>query len=213
MKTLLLQTSFTINELLCVEPRNCSFIRGNNCGWRSSGSSSSFVWRPPPSYGSLLKNVTGEAGEVYDQLRNTTVISLFLLFLVLGYITYRRYWRSSAHRDKDFVVLWHPTTLSKGHRCFVFHYAMEKAMKDHAGWGFVVRVKVNERIYSEMVPTNASGEWQLGKLQLPQQEGTPMKIEFLACTECYVALDNFIFTLQPCNMGTSCTTVYIYNFT
>ena len=116
-------------------------------------------------------------------------------------IKYTRYYRSNVHQKKDFVVLWHPTIFSKGHRCLAFHYIMESSMQKHAGWGFSARVFANEKIYSEVVPTNASGKWELGLLQLPRQRNTLMKIEFLACKECSVALDDFVFTYKPCSAG------------
>ena len=124
-----------------------------------------------------------------------------VVIIASGYITYNGYYASSDQHKKNFVILWHPTILSKGHRCFAFHYVMSKAMEEHAGWGFSARVKVNGKIYSEVVATNASGEWQLGKMHLPRLKGVPMQIEFQACRNCYVGLDNFIFSYQPCNSG------------
>ena len=121
------------------------------------------------------------------------------MIIASGYIAYR--YNGYHDQHKNFVILWHPTILSRGHRCFAFHYVMLKAMEKHAGWGFSARVKMNGKIYSEVVPTNASGEWHLGKMDLPRLEGVPMQIEFQACSNCFVGLDNFIFSYQSCKSG------------
>jgi hypothetical protein len=168
----------------CVEepPRNCSFDV-DSCGWQGVSSfSSSFsrLWSRTrwPSHG----RQPHELGWGY---------------ILSHYPTY------DIQNKKSFVILRHPTVGSRGHRCFAFHYVMSKTSEDPAGWGFFARVVVNGKVYSKLVPTNASGEWHLGKMNLPEIEGVPMHIEFHACRRCYVGLDNFIFSYLPCKSDTN----------